>query len=119
MPALEATFIRQIFAIAGLTFWGLMLRDLLGWVKPLKNPQLMKSLLLAAIIGAFLGTWLSIVALKYTHVAVAATLNSTSPLFILPLAVLMLKERISSREILGAFIAVGGVGLYFSTLYMV
>jgi drug/metabolite transporter (DMT)-like permease len=118
VPALEATFIRQVFAIAGLTFWGLMLRDLMGWVKPLKNPQLMKTLLLAAVIGAFLGTWLSIVALKYTHAAVAATLNSTSPLFILPLAVLMLKERISSREILGAFIAVSGVGLYFSTLYV-
>jgi drug/metabolite transporter (DMT)-like permease len=116
VPALEATFIRQIFAIAGLTFWGLMVRDLLGWVKPLKNTQLMKTLLIGAVIGAFLGTWLSIVALKYTHAAVAATLNSTSPLFILPLAAFMLKERTSPHEILGALIAVSGVGIYFSTL---
>lgn len=116
VPALEATFIRQIFAITGLTFWGLMVRDLLGWVAPLKNIRLMKTLLIAAVIGAFLGTWLSIVALKYTHAAVAATLNSTSPLFILPLAAFMLKERISSREVLGALIAVSGVGLYFSSL---
>ena len=78
----------------------------------------MKTLLIAAVIGAFLGTWLSIIALKYTHAAVAATLNSTSPLFILPLAVLMLKERISSREILGALIAVSGVGIYFGSLSM-
>ena len=118
VPALEATFIRQVFAIAGLTFWGLMVRDLLGWVKPLKNPELLKTLIIAAVIGAFLGTWLSIVALKYTHAAVAATLNSTSPLFILPLAVFMLKERISSRELLGALIAVSGVGIYFSSLSM-
>ncbi len=116
LPALEATFIRQVFAIAGLTFWGLMLRDLLGWVRPLRDVRLLKPLLLASLIGAFLGTWLSIVALKYTYVAVAATLNSTSPLFILPLAALMMGERIRGREVLGAATAVGGVGLYFVSL---
>ena len=116
VPALEATFIRQAWAIAGLTFWGLMMRDLLGWVRPLRNKQLLKTLLVAAVIGAFLGTWLSIVALKYTHVAVAAALNSTSPLFVLPLAMLMLKERIQAREVAGALAAVAGVGVYFSSL---
>ena len=116
LPALEATLIRQAWAIAGLTFWGLMVRDLLGWVKPLRDRRLLKPLLLASVIGAFLGTWLSIVALKYTYVAVAATLNSTSPLFILPLAALMMGERIRGREVLGAATAVGGVGLYFASL---
>lgn len=116
MPALEATFIRQAWAIAGLTFWGLLVRDLLGWVAPLRDKRLLKVLLLAAVTGAFLGTWLSIVALKYTFVAVAATLNSTSPLFVLPLAALMLGERIRAREVLGAATAVGGVGFYFVSL---
>ncbi|WP_455198462.1 DMT family transporter [Kaarinaea lacus] len=116
VPALEATFIRQAFAIAGLTFWGLMIRDLLGWVKPFKNTQLLKTLLIAAVIGAFLGTWLSIVALKYTHAAVAATLNSTSPLFILPLVIVMLKERITIREVAGALVAVCGIAVYFGSL---
>jgi drug/metabolite transporter (DMT)-like permease len=116
VPAMEATFIRQIFAIAGLTFWGLMVRDLLGWVAPLKDRRVLKVLVMAAVIGAFLGTWLSIVALKYTHAAVAASLNSTSPLFILPLAAFLLKERVSVREVVGAVVAVVGVGLYFSSL---
>ncbi|WP_455217215.1 DMT family transporter [Kaarinaea lacus] len=116
VPALEATFIRQTFAIAGLTFWGLMVRDLVGWVKPLRNPRLLKILVIAAIIGAFIGTWLSIAALKYTHAAVAATLNSTSPLFILPLVMFMLKERVTPREVTGAVVAVGGIAVYFSSL---
>jgi len=116
VPALEATFVRQVFAIAGLTFWGLMVRDLLGWVTPLRDGKLLKTLLIASLIGAFLGTWLSIVALKYTYAAVAATLNSTSPLFILPLAAFWLKERVSLREIVGALAAVTGIGLYFSSL---
>ena len=116
MPALEATFIRQAFAIAGLTFWGLMLRDLVGWVRPLRDGRLLRILILAALIGAFLGTWLSIVALKFTHAAVAATLNSTSPLFVLPLAMLLQKERINGREVAGALAAVAGVGIYFASL---
>jgi len=116
VPTLEATFIRQAFAIGGLTFWGLMVRDLMGWVTPLRDGKLFKTLLIASLIGALLGTWLSIVALKYTHAAVAATLNSTSPLFILPLAFFWLKERISLREVAGATAAVTGIGIYFSSL---
>ncbi len=116
VPALEATFVRQVFAVAGLTFWGLMMRDLLGWVTPLRDGKLLKILFIASVIGAFLGTWLSIVALKYTYAAVAATLNSTSPLFILPLAAFWLKEHVSLREIVGALAAVIGIGLYFSSL---
>jgi len=116
IPALEATFIRQAFAIAGLTFWGLMVRDLLGWVTPLRDGKLLKILLIASLVGALLGTWLSVVALKYTYTAVAATLNATSPLFILPLAVFWLKERVNGREVAGALAAVTGIGLYFSSL---
>ncbi len=116
VPALEATFVRQAFAIAGLTFWGLMVRDLLGWVSPLRDKKLRNIFLVASLIGALLGTWLSVVALKYTYAAVAATLNSTSPLFILPLAAFWLKERVSLRETAGALAAVTGIGLYFSSL---
>jgi drug/metabolite transporter (DMT)-like permease len=116
IPSLEATFVRQAFAIAGLIFWGLMVRDLVGWVAPLRDKKLMKVLLIASLVGALLGTWLSIVALKYTHATVAATLNSTSPLFILPLAIYWLKERVNLREVAGALAAVSGIGLYFSSL---
>ena len=116
VPSLDATLVRQVFAIAGLTFWGLMVRDLYQWVSPLKNTRLLKILIIAAIIGAFLGTWLSIVALKYTYAAIAATMNSTSPLFILLLTVFMLRERITARETLGALIAVAGIGVYFTGL---
>ena len=116
IPALEATFVRQAFAIGGLTFWGLMVRDLIGWVAPLHDKKRLKTLLVASVIGALLGTWLSIVALKYTYATIATTLNSTSPLFILPLAAYWLKERVSLREVAGALAAVSGIGLYFIDL---
>jgi len=116
LPALDATFVRTVWAVAGLTFWGLASRSLFNWWTPLKNRAVLNRLLVASVIGAFIGTWLSIVALKYTHVAVAVTLNSTSPLFILPIAVWMLNERISVRATAGALLAVAGIALYFFNL---
>jgi drug/metabolite transporter (DMT)-like permease len=116
IPALDATFVRTIWAVLGLLAWGIVTRSLLSWVEPVKNPALRNKLLLASVIGAFLGTWLSVIALKYTHAVVAVTLNSTSPLFVLPLAMLILKEQITWRAVSGAFVAIMGVSVYFFSL---
>lgn len=115
-PAIQATLIRQLAALAALTFWVVAMRAGAQLQPPLKNPKLLGALVIAAIIGALLGTWLSVAALKYTHAGVAAALNSTSPLFVLPLAALWLKEQVSTRAVLGATVAVGGIAVYFSTL---
>lgn len=112
--ALKATFIRQIFGVLGLIFLGLINFQLKDWLKPLFNGfSLMKKLFFASFVGTFLGTWFCILALKYTDTAIAATLNATGPLFILPLAFFILKEKISSRAIMGSLVAVGGVSLIF------
>jgi len=116
IPALDATLIRTLWAVSGLVLWGLLSRSLLNWVQPLQNRKLRNRLLLAAVIGAFLGTWLSVAALKYTHAAAAVVLNSTSPLFVLPLAAVMLKERHNWRAVSGAFVSVLGVAVYFFSL---
>ena len=116
IPSMDATFMRQVWAMAGFGFIGFLSGNMLTWVKPLTNPLLLKPLLIAAFIGAFLGTWLSIYALKYTYVTVATVLNSTSPLFILPLAVWVLKEHVSIRAIVGACVALAGIALYFGSL---
>jgi drug/metabolite transporter (DMT)-like permease len=116
IPALDATFIRQTAAVAGLTIWGLMAGTLLPKLAPLRDWKLAGHLVVAAVIGAFLGTLFSVMALKYTTAAVAATFNSTSPLFILPIAIWVLKERVSARAFIGAAAAVSGIGLYFASL---
>jgi drug/metabolite transporter (DMT)-like permease len=111
---LPATFIRQVAGVTGLIFLGLGNFKLGVWLKPVFNdPVLLKKLLFASFIGTFLGTLFSIMALKYTYAAIAATLNSTSPLFILPLSFFVLKEKISLRAVIGSFVAVAGVSLIF------
>jgi drug/metabolite transporter (DMT)-like permease len=66
----------------------------------------------AAIIGTFVGISLQQYAFKYADTGVAQTLLSTSPLFILPIAVWM-GERVSPRAVLGVIIAMLGIAMLF------
>lgn len=116
LPSIQATFIRQTAAIIGLTFWGLAAGTLVGWLEPLKNRRVRNRVIVAAVIGAFLGTWLSVFALKNTHASVAAALNSTSPLFVLPLAAYIMREKISRRAVFGTVVSIAGIVEYFLTL---
>ncbi len=61
-----------------------------------------------AVVGPFLGVWMSLVASKYASLGVAQTLCSLSPVFILPFAAVIHKEHISYRAIGGAVMAVFG-----------
>ncbi len=76
----------------------------------LAAPVTGRDVVVGTFIGTYLGIWLSVFALQHTYAGIAATLQSTSPLFVLPLAALT-GERISLRAVLGACIAVAGVGL--------
>ena len=116
LPALDATLIRQAAALMGLAVWLAITRSFVRTMAPLNDRRLLVILVVGAVVGAFLGTWLSVLGLKYTYAAVAATLNATSPLFVLPMAVLVLKESVSARAVVGAVVAVGGVAVYFATL---
>ena len=67
----------------------------------------------ALLLGTVLGIWLMQISAKHADKAgVAATLLSTSPLFVLPI-VAMLGEHISKRAVLGALITIGGIALLF------
>ncbi len=65
-----------------------------------------------AIVGPFLGVWMSLVAISETpSLGVAQTLISLSPIMILPFAVWIHKERLSTRAVIGAVIALAGTAL--------
>lgn len=110
---LQATFIRISCSVVGLAAWGGATHQLKNWLIPFKEPRILKFIFFAAFVVIFGGFWLFIIALKYIDASIAAVLNSTTPLFILPMAAFMLKEKISPRAIIGAVIAVGGITLIF------
>jgi len=66
-----------------------------------------------SLVGPYLGVWMSLVAAHHAPLAVAQTLCSLPPIFVLPFARLVYREPISLRAVLGALVAVGGVTLLF------
>jgi drug/metabolite transporter (DMT)-like permease len=58
---------------------------------------------------------MSLVALAYIATGIAATLNSLTPVLVIPIVVLYYKEKVSVRAMLGAIVAVAGVAVLFLT----
>jgi drug/metabolite transporter (DMT)-like permease len=111
VPTVHAAWIRLLAGAAGLALWGASRSELGGWVGPLRKGALLAKVAGVVLVVAFGGFWLSLVALKHIDAAVAGPLNATAPLFILPLSFVLMKEKLSTRAVLGAGIAVGGVAL--------
>ncbi len=65
----------------------------------------------AGLIGTGLGSLTYIIAIQDTGAGLTALLTSTSPLWVLPLAALFLRERLTRRVVLGAALALGGIWL--------
>ncbi|HEY3359050.1 MAG TPA: DMT family transporter [Polyangia bacterium] len=109
VSALQATSIRMAAGVVGLLVWAVATRRARAWLAPLRDRALLRDMAIAVVVASLGGFWLSHVAIKHVEVSVANTLNSTEPLFVLPLAAIFLKEKIRWHAVLGAVIAVGGV----------
>lgn len=79
--------------------------------KPHKNAIFAPTI--GAILGPYLGITLSLVAINYAKVGIASTLMATTPIMMLPISHFLLKEKLVWQAIVGAFIAVLGIGLLF------
>jgi drug/metabolite transporter (DMT)-like permease len=55
----------------------------------------------------------SLIAIQHTNTGVAATLMSIVPVLIIIPTVLIYKQKVTAKEIIGAFISVCGVALFF------
>ncbi len=109
VSTLCATFIRMLAGTAGMLAVGVATRRLGGWVAPFRDVRLAVRFALSVSLITFGGFWLAIVAFKYTSVAVANSLIATEPVFVLPVAALFLKERVTPQAAAGAVIATLGV----------
>lgn len=109
MSTIWATFIRMTAGTLGMLAFGMATRKVGEWLNPLRETKIILFFIASVCVVTFGGFWLSIVAIKYVDVAIANTVGATEPLFIIPLALIYLKERISALEILGTLLAVCGV----------
>ncbi|MCH9024921.1 MAG: DMT family transporter [candidate division Zixibacteria bacterium] len=110
-----ASFVRMLFATV--IIWLISaFRGKLNEVALIFKDKVTFNLTLSgSICGPFLGVWLSLLALNYISTGVAATLNATVPIMIIPIMFILYQEKTSVRALAGAVIAVAGVALLFIT----
>lgn len=120
ISALQTAIIRLLAGIAYLTLLLIFSRKrVFTWLRSddqnsgTSRSHLMGMIALVGFLGTYSAVWLQQVSIQFAPVGIAQTLLSTSPIFILPIIVLR-GEKLSSRAVLGAIIALGGIILLFT-----
>ncbi len=111
--AFSASQIRVLTGIVGFTVLFFFMRRWPRVWTALKHKPAMKRITLGAFFGPFLGVSFSLLAVQHTETGIAATLMAIVPVLIIAPAVIIFKEKVNWKEILGAVITVSGVALFF------
>jgi drug/metabolite transporter (DMT)-like permease len=78
-----------------------------------KDRKALRYTMLGAFAGPFLGVTFSLISISLTNVAIAATIMAIVPILMLPTVRILFHEQLSWRAIVGACVAVAGVGILF------
>lgn len=106
----------QIRVLAGVAGFVAILTVLRWWPKvgeSLRDGRSMGFATLGAFFGPFLGVSLSLYAVRHTVAGVAASIMALQPVIIIPLVVVLHREKVGLGGVLGALVAVAGVALLF------
>ncbi len=106
----------QIRVMAGIVGFSVIVTLMKQWREVSKATRLRKPMLqlsTGAFFGPFLGVSFSLLAVQHANMGVASTLMAIVPVLIIAPSAIFNKERVTAREILGAIVAVIGVGLLF------
>ena len=107
--AMQATLIRMTAGTAGMFAFGMKVGRIKSWIEPFYNTRLAIHFILAVTVVTFGGFWLSLLAIKHIDVVIANSLIATEPLFVLPLAALFLKEKITKSALAGSVVITTGI----------
>lgn len=113
-PALSGNLIR--LTISTLIIWGMatLSGSAAGTFGKLREkPQALKSIIIGAILGPFIGVTLSLYAVQHAAVGIASTLMGLTPVFLIPIAYVAFHEKVGLRAIFGTLLAVGGTAVIF------
>lgn len=112
-PAISATLIRILVALVIL--WGLaaIQRQVRETFSAWRDRQAFRALVAGAIVGPFLGIWLSLIAVQNTRLGIASTLMALPPIILIPLEYVFFHRRVSARSLAGTMLAMAGVALLF------
>lgn len=111
--AFAATQIRIVAGFAGFALI-ILLNGKMHLIRlAFKNPKAMVGITVGSFFGPFLGVSFSLVAIQLTTTGIASTLMAIVPILIIPPAALLLKQKVTLLDYIGAAISVSGVVLFF------
>lgn len=106
----------QIRIIAGIIGFVVVITVSKNWrnvYTALHNSKAMKTISIGSLFGPFIGVSLSLLAVQHAPTGIVSTIMSITPILIIPLSILIFKEKVVRKEIIGAFITLIGVSLLF------
>jgi len=108
-----ATQIRIIAAIIG---FSIVITVSKNWGKvfvALKDRRAMRYISIGSLFGPFIGVSLSLLAVQYAPTGIVSTITSITPILLIPVSIIVFKEKVFSREIFGSIITLLGISLLF------
>jgi len=111
--AFASTQIRTIAGIIGFVVLITIMRKWNSVFLAFNDKNAIKGISLGAFFGPFLGVSFSLIAIKYTETGIASTIMAIVPVLIIAPSILINKQKVSLREIIGAVVSVCGVALLF------
>ncbi len=113
LDSLSATLLRMIPATIALALLALFTRRAKRILLAVRDKTVALIVLGGAILGPYIGVWLSLVAVKYTKAGIASTLLATVPILIIPIEFMVHRRKPTLRAIIGTVLAVSGIALIF------
>lgn len=116
MAGYDAFAATQVRVIAGLAGYALLFFPLRWWPNvgaSLRDRKAVGFSALGGFFGPFLGVSLSLIAIRATVAGVAASIMALTPVLIIPLVVIIRRERVGLAGVAAALVAVTGVALLF------
>ncbi len=111
LPTMHAVWIRLLFAFSAAFIVSLLAGKLISNSKPVLTNEKnnLPYMFLGTLLGPVMGVTLSLFAIQKLEVAVAQTIFALLPLFVLPISLIVYKEKITLQSILACIIALIGV----------
>jgi drug/metabolite transporter (DMT)-like permease len=116
MGEFDAFAATQIRVMAGIVGFSILIFFFKRWMavgQALLNKKAMMLIMIGATFGPFLGVSASLVAVQNTATGIASTIMAITPILIIPPTYFIFKQKVSWKEVVGAFVSVAGVALFF------
>jgi drug/metabolite transporter (DMT)-like permease len=108
-PTVSATLIRTLVAVTVLWLWAALRGSARATVHSWRDRRALQLTMAGAVVGPFLGVWLSLVAIDNAPLGVAATLMALPPVLLIGLERMVYGTRVTRRGVVGTLVAFGGV----------